>query len=160
MKKKIFIVISYFILIINFSYAETINLENPTFEKEIYTPKKKIIEKIINENVNLWYGVYISNKKVGWFNGIYNKFNDDLYKIEEKLYLLMDIPGLEEGSKITMESETTYSMYYERIFPYRIVKYNELTTDNEGNEYSKNGFLKDDIFYLNIKNNNNEHQFH
>ena len=159
MKKKIFIVISYFILIINFSYAETINLENPTFEKEIYTPKKKIIEKIINENVNLWYGVYISNKKVGWFNGIYNKFNDDLYKIEEKLYLLMDIPGLEEGSKITMESETTYSMYYERIFPYRIVKYNELTTDNEGNEYSKKGFLKDDIFYLNIKNNNNEHEY-
>ena len=159
MKKKIFIVISYFILIINFSYAETINLENPTFDKEIYTPKKKIIEKIINENVNLWYGVYISNKKVGWFNGIYNKFNDDLYKIEEKLYLLMDIPGLEEGSKITMESETTYSMYYERIFPYRIVKYNELTTDNEGNEYSKKGFLKDDIFYLNIKNNNNEHEY-
>ena len=159
MKKKIFIAISYFILIINFSYAETINLENPTFDKEIYTPKKKIIEKIINENVNLWYGVYISNKKVGWFNGIYNKFNDDLYKIEEKLYLLMDIPGLEEGSKITMESETTYSMYYERIFPYRIVKYNELTTDNEGNEYSKKGFLKDDIFYLNIKNNNNEQEY-
>ena len=159
MKKKIFIVISYFILIINFSYAETINLENPTFDKEIYTPKKKIIEKIINENVNLWYGVYISNKKVGWSNGIYNKFNDDLYKIEEKLYLLMDIPGLEEGSKITMESETTYSMYYESIFPYRIVKYNELTTDNEGNEYSKKGFLKDDIFYLNIKNNNNEHEY-
>ena len=128
MKKKIFIVISYFILIINFSYAETINLENPTFEKEIYTPKKKIIEKIINENVNLWYGVYISNKKVGWFNGIYNKFNDDLYKIEEKLYLLMDIPGLEEGSKITVESETTYSTYYERIFPYRIVKYNIIFT--------------------------------
>tara|TARA_B100000989_G_scaffold142368_1_gene106031 strand:+ start:476 stop:2014 length:1539 start_codon:yes stop_codon:yes gene_type:complete len=159
MKKKIFIVISYFILIINFSYAETINLENPNFDKEIYIPKKKIIEKIINENVNLWYGVYISNKKVGWFNGIYNKFNDDLYKIEEKLYLLMDIPGLEEGSKITMESETTYSMYYESIFPYRIVKYNELTTDNEGNEYSKKGFLKDDIFYLNIKNNNNEHEY-
>ena len=131
-------VISYFILIINFSYAETINLENPTFEKEIYTPQKKIIEKIINENVNLWYGVYISNKKVGWFNGIYNKFNDDLYKIEEKLYLLMDMPGLEEGSKITTESKITYSMFYESTFPYRMVKYDELTTDNEGNEYSKN----------------------
>ena len=159
MKKKFLIAISYFILIINFSYAEIINLENPTFDKEIFIPKKKTIEKIINKEVNLWYGVYISNKKVGWFNGSYNKLNDDLYKIEEKLYLLMDMPGLEEGSKITTESEITSSMFYESTFPYRMVKYNELTTDNEGNEYSKKGFLKDDIFYLNIKNNNNEQEY-
>ena len=159
MKKKFLIAISYFILIINFSYAEIINLENPTFDKEIFIPKKKTIEKIINEEVNLWYGVYISNKKVGWFNGSYNKLNDDLYKIEEKLYILMDMPGLEEGSKITMKSDITASMIYESTFPYRMVKYNELTTDNEGNEYSKKGFLKDDIFYLNIKNNNNEQEY-
>ena len=41
MKKKFLIAISYFILIINFSYAEIINLENPTFDKEIFIPKKK-----------------------------------------------------------------------------------------------------------------------
>ena len=87
--------------------------------------KKKTIEKIINEEVNLWYGIYISNKKVGWFNGSYNKFNDDLYKIEEKLYLLIDMPGLEEGNKITTEKEITSSMLFENTFPYRMVKYNE-----------------------------------
>ena len=41
MKKKFLLVISYFILIINFSYAEIVNLENPTFDKEIFIPKKK-----------------------------------------------------------------------------------------------------------------------
>ena len=134
MKKKFLLAISFFILTINFSSAEIINLENPTFDKDIFIPKNKTIEKIINEKVNDWYGVYISNKKVGWYNGSFNKFNDDLYKIEEKLYLLMDMPGLEEGSKITSESKITYSMFYESTFPYRMVKYDELTTDNEGNE--------------------------
>ena len=159
MKKKFLLAISFFILTINFSSAEIINLENPTFDKDIFIPKNKTIEKIINEKVNDWYGVYISNKKVGWYNGSFNKFNDDLYKIEEKLYLLMDMPGLEEGSKITSESKITYSMFYESTFPYRMVKYDELTTDNEGNEYSKKGFLKDGIFYLNIKNNNNKQEY-
>ena len=107
MKKKFLLAISFFILTINFSSAEIINLENPTFDKDIFIPKNKTIEKIINEKVNDWYGVYISNKKVGWYNGSFNKFNDDLYKIEEKLYLLMDMPGLEEGSKITTESKIT-----------------------------------------------------
>ena len=159
MKKKFLLAISFFILTINFSSAEIINLENPTFDKDVFIPKNKTIEKIINEKVNEWYGVYISNKKVGWYNGSFNKFNDDLYKIEEKLYLLMDMPGLEEGSKITSESKITYSMFYESTFPYRLVKYDELTTDNEGNEYSKKGFLKDGIFYLNIKNNNNKQEY-
>ena len=112
MKKKFLLAISFFILTINFSSAEIINLENPTFDKDIFIPKNKTIEKIINEKVNDWYGVYISNKKVGWYNGSFNKFNDDLYKIEEKLYLLMDMPGLEEGSKITTESKITYSMFF------------------------------------------------
>ena len=159
MKKKFLLAISFFILTINFSSAEIINLENPTFDKDVFIPKNKTIEKIINKKVNEWYGVYISNKKVGWYNGSFNKFNDDLYKIEEKLYLLMDMPGLEEGSKITTESKITYSMFYESTFPYRMVKYDELTTDNEGNEYSKKGFLKDGIFYLNIKNNNNKQEY-
>ena len=68
----------------------------------------------------------------------------------------MEYTGFQKGdSKITTESKITYSMFYESTFPYRMVKYDELTTDNEGNEYSKKGFLKDGIFYLNIKNNNN-----
>ena len=37
-----------------------------------------------------------------------------------------------------------------------MLKYNELTTDNEGNKYSKTGFLKNDIFHLNINNNDNQ----
>ncbi len=159
MNKKFIFIISYFFFIINFSYAEIINLKNPNFEKEIFIPKKKSIEKIINENINLWYGVYISNKKVGWFRGNYNRLNDDLFKIEEELFFLMDVPGEEDGSKITMESNSKVSMYYETKFPFKLVKYEELTTDNEGNKYSKYGYLKDDIFNLIIKNNNDEREY-
>ena len=159
MKKKLLIIICYFVSTINTSYAEIIDLKNPIFDKEIFIPQKKTIEKIINKETNLWYGVYIGNKKVGWFNGSYKKHNNDLYKIEEKNYLLMDIPGLEKDSKITMETEMTVSIFYENKFPYKMLKYNELTTDNEGNKYSKTGFLKNDIFHLNINNNNQQKKY-
>ena len=51
MKKKFLLAISFFILTINFSSAEIINLENPTFDKDVFIPKNKTIEKIINEKV-------------------------------------------------------------------------------------------------------------
>ena len=41
----VLLAISFFILTINFSSAEIINLENPTFDKDIFIPKNKTIEK-------------------------------------------------------------------------------------------------------------------
>jgi hypothetical protein len=41
MKKKLLIIICYFVSTINTSYAEIIDLKNPIFDKKIFIPQKK-----------------------------------------------------------------------------------------------------------------------
>lgn len=157
MKKKLIFILFIF-LFFEYSNAEIIVLKKKDSNNETFIPKKNTIEKLINKKTDLWYGVYISDNKVGWFNGEYVKVKDNFFMIEEEIFLSMSVPG-NDGSKISMESNTKISMFYDTKSPYKLIKYDELKSDNEGNKYSKTGFVKNDKFYLTVKNNNDKNEY-
>ena len=100
--KKILFIILFSTLFFEYSISEIIVLEDKDKNNEIFTPKKNTLKKLINKNEDSWYGIYVSDNKVGWFNfksGIFsgvNKKKDKFFKIIEEYFISMSTPGNDE----------------------------------------------------------------
>lgn len=162
--KKILFIILFSTLFFEYSISEIIVLEDKDKNNEIFTPKKNTLKKLINKNEDSWYGIYVSDNKVGWFNfksGIFSsvdKKKDKFFKVIEEIFISMNIPG-NDGTQFNSQFKIKTTHTYGIKSPYKLLKYDEISSDNEGNNSSKTGILKDNDFYIMIENNNVKNEY-
>ena len=153
----IFLVLGLLYCNIGFTSNETTVLEDKDPNNELFRPTVNEIKSLLEKKEELWYGVYMSDVKIGWFQfkaGVYpssKSKNNSVYEVMQNLNLTMTLEGNNEAQ---YTSSTTIEMkhIFETIQPFNLLQYEEKTLD-ENKIFTRLGEKKEKNFEVTYNDN-------
>ncbi len=153
----LFLVLGLLYCNIGFTSNETTVLEDKDPNNELFRPTVNEIKSFLEKKEELWYGVYMSDVKIGWFQfktGAYpssKSKNNSVYEIMQNFNLTMTVEGNNE-TQYTSRSTIEMKHIFETTQPFNLLHYEEKTLD-ENKIFTKLGEKKEKNFEVTYNNN-------
>ena len=153
----VFLVLGLLYCNIGFTSNETTVLEDKDPNNELFRPTVNEIKSLLEKKEELWYGIYMSDVKIGWFQfktGVYpssKSKNNSAYEIMQNYNFTMTVEGNNEA-QYTSNTTIEVKHIFETTPPFNLLQYEEKTLD-ENKIFTKLGKKKDKNFEVTYNNN-------